>query len=316
MRNSADGEEYARYQLIPHSVELPDNIEPDQVIRIPVRSIVCASTTHASYFSALGQVEVLSGLAYAENAKDSTVVHAIESGAIKDVTGSNDLDLEQLIALGPDLVILYPSMAGSMDKIREAGIQVLLFAEHTEPHPLGRSEWLKVAGALLNENHAAEEEFLSIEKRYKKAKTLAVTHGPKVFFGSAWKAVWHAPGGQSVSAQLLKDAGAKYIFADDNGIGNIQMDLEVLLESGEEADWWGMVLAGDPTAFIDDMEHNDPRMMLLKPVKEKQVFYCNSKEADYFGRAVLEPDVQLLDLIHIFAPEKLPEHMPVYFKRL
>ena len=104
------------------------------------------------------------------------------------------------------------------------------------------------------------------------------------------------------------------MFRNNESVRNMQVDFEVLLDQGMNADFWGMVLAGDPNEFINEMDRNDPRMLMLKPVQERSILYCNTATTDYFGRAMVEPDVMLADLIHLMHPGYLPDHEPVYFQ--
>ena len=315
MMESDQNIEFARYYLLNEGQISPAGVDTNYVIHTPVNSVVCGSTGHASYFSVLGRTDVIKGSVYADRAMDPDVVTAISSGSILDVTGANEIDVEKVIELDPDLVIIYPSMSGVFDEIQQAGIKVMYFAEHSELHPLGRSEWIKVVGNVLNEKENAEIYFDELKNRYGQVKNEAMLSSsmPLVFFGSAWKGVWQAPGGRSASARLLRDAGARYLFEDNESIRGMQVDIEVLLDKGNNADFWGMVLAGDPTEFVNEMERSDPLMMTLNPVKNRHILYCDTEVSDYFGRAMLEPDVLLSDLVHIFHPGYLPEHDLVYF---
>ena len=62
-----------------------------------------------------------------------------------------------------------------------------------------------------------------------------------------------------------------------------------------------------------------PRMnatVNLMLLKNDKVLLCNLQQVDYFGDAVLQPHIILSDLIKAFHPGILPEHTPVYFKKL
>jgi len=315
MMESDQNVEFARYYLIDEGQSAPVGVDTNYVFHTPVNSVVCGSTGHASYFSVLGRTDVIKGSAYADRAMDPDVVTAISSGSILDVTGANEIDVEKVIELDPDLVMIYPSMSGVSDELIQAGIKVMYFAEHSELHPLGRAEWVRVIGAILNDEENSKVYFEELSARYEKIRQEVMLSStiPLVFFGSAWKGVWQAPGGRSASARLLRDAGARYLFEDNESISGIQVDIEVLLDKGNHADFWGMVLTGDPKEFVNEMEDKDPLMMTLDPVKNRNILYCDTERSDYFGRAMLEPDVLLSDLVHILHPGYLQEHELVYF---
>ncbi len=61
----------------------------------------------------------------------------------------------------------------SLQTIKKTGIPVLINADWTETHPLGKAEWIKFFGALYNKNELAERLFNTIETNYTEAKKIA-----------------------------------------------------------------------------------------------------------------------------------------------
>jgi ABC-type Fe3+-hydroxamate transport system substrate-binding protein len=87
-----------------------------------------------------------------------------------------------------------------------------------------------------------------------------------------------------------------------------------MLVSMHQCAFWGKLTfaAADPTAanFVSDA----PQLAQLPSFQSKKLFYCNTQATDYFGDAIMEPDVILKDLIEIFHPGTDTLHAPVYFK--
>lgn len=289
---------------------------PKASIKVPLRSVVCTSTTQAAYFSALQSTDLIVGLANTALCRDSLILQRAADGKIAEVGNGSGLDLEAIIALQPDLVLLSSGQMTWQQKLLDAGLDVLPFFEDQEAHPLGRVAWLRVAGALVGRSNQAEDRYQEIIEGYNKVIDLANDERPLVFLGTPWKGVWYAPGGRSLSAKLIQDAGALYLFEDHAKPGNLQLDIEVLMDRAQNADAWGMVIAGNPGDLLRDLQETAPLLANLGPVRNGEIFYCNTLEADYFGKGVLEPDKMLLDLVHIFSPEKLPDHQTVYFHKL
>ena len=133
-------------------------------------------------------------------------------------------------------------------------------------------------------------------------------------FGSYYQGAWFVPGGQSLITGLFEDAGANYIYKDQETIKNINIDSESLMERMDKIDHWGFVFSKDGKAVELDFLSGDDRMAELATKLGMKYFYCNSFYADYFGMANLEPDVVLKDLGKIFHPDLFTEHQFVYFQ--
>ncbi|MDO4672725.1 MAG: iron ABC transporter substrate-binding protein, partial [Porphyromonadaceae bacterium] len=48
----------------------------------------------------------------------------------------------------------------------------------------------------------------------------------------------------------------------------------------------------------------------------KAIVYCNMRDVPFYENMPMEPQEVLADLIHIFHPELLPNHKPVFYHRL
>src|SRR5690606_93742 len=101
---------------------------------------------------------------------------------------------------------------------------------------------------------------------------------------------------------LIEDAGGQYLFAAYQAQGNLDIDLETVLDAGGEARYWGRILDQPAPVTAADIAGHDGRIMALPVFRERGGFYASSAESDLFGQAGLEPDVVLRDLIDIFHP--------------
>ncbi len=129
------------YYLVPHDVKLPDTIPESQVIRVPVRRIVCMSTTHTAMLSALGEAAIIVGISGTGLVYDSLILGAVAGGAIRDVGYESNLDKELIVSLNPDLLMAYGVEASSAEylrKLTEMGVKVMYNADYLEEHPLAR----------------------------------------------------------------------------------------------------------------------------------------------------------------------------------
>ena len=92
-----------------------------------------------------------------------------------------------------------------------------------ETSPLGRAEWIKFYGLLYGADKA-DSLFAAIEKEYLALKTQAA--------------------GKSTMGILLKDANARYIFADDEHSGSLSLSPEQVIARGSEVDVWAFKYFG------------------------------------------------------------------------
>ncbi|MFP3326514.1 ABC transporter substrate-binding protein, partial [Planococcus sp. SIMBA_160] len=74
---------------------------------------------------------------------------------------------------------------------------------------------------FFNREAKAESVFTGIAQRYEKMGQMAetVSDQPTVFTGLNQSGTWYVPGGESYIAQYFEDAGAEYLWADNESRG-------------------------------------------------------------------------------------------------
>lgn len=284
-----------------------------------INSIACVSTTHISMLNHLNRLEDLKGVGFADRVLNPQARERIQSGHIANISTGEDIDAEIIYGMQPQLMFVYPFGGQSYDRFLKRGIGCVQISEYLEPHPLGRAEWIKVFGALLNEKEKADSLFAAIESQYNLIKTTVQQSALKqssVFTATYSNGHWFSPPGNSFIAQAFSDAGATYIYADSIKAGNIILPYEKLYEHVYNVDYWGKITFERDELTMQRIAQEDERLTQIKSYREGNIFYCNAATADYHGDAIMEPQVILADLTAIFHPEILPEHQPVYFKRI
>ena len=201
-----------------------------------------------------------------------------------------------------------------------AGLHAVVNAEWLETSPLGRAEWGKFIALFFNQEADAEAQFAETTQRYDElaAQAVAVTEKPTVFTDSEYQGSWYVAGGNSFTAQYLRDAGASYLWADDETTGSIGLAFEAVYDIAAAGDYWINV------GFINslaELEAADARYTDFAAFHSGNVWNNNKKQNanggnDYYESAVAHPDIVLADLIAIFHPEILPDHETVYFQQL
>ena len=224
------------------------------------------------------------------------------------------------MSINPDLILISPFKRGGYETMKDIGIPLIPHLGYKEMTPLGQAEWIKFVGLLLGIEQEANEKFLAIENRYNELKELTaegkVQKRPVVFSGEIHGGNWYAVGGKSFLAQLFKDAGADYFLKDDDRSGGVTLDFETVYNQADEADYWRIVNSYPGIYTYKSLKDQAPRYADFRAFKEKGVIYCNMREKPFYESMPTEPEVVLGDLLHIFHPNLLPDHTPVYYDLL
>jgi len=296
------------FYLFEKSARLPDSLKgSSRVIFIPVESVVCTSTTQIPWFDALRSSHVLAGFPDPGFIHSSVQRKRFAKGELKDLGGPSGLEPEALVSVSPDLVF---SFNGRNDErlsrlLDRAGIPLLSTGEHLEEHPLGRAEWIRFAGLLLNRRKEADSIFYEVTKNYKNQLDLSATAevAPVVLTGIPYGGVWYLPGSRSYASRLFSDAGFKPVQAGTNNATVIPLSIEEVFQSGLNADFW---IGASDFSTLEQLISSDSRFAQFKSVKNKNVWVYDRQLIPgggngYFETAGLRPDLVLSDLNKIRA---------------
>lgn len=316
--NPQDDKIYQSYVLYPKNEEKPALKENEASVAYPISTFTSVSTTHLPFLTLIHQENSLVGFAGKKFVMDSDFISIFEKKDIVELGSDNNINLEKIIELMPDLLMVYPFESLSFNTVNEAGITVFYNTDYLELHPLGKTEWIKVFGLLYDEEDLAEKSFQKIEENYLSVVqfTDTIKNKPIVFTGSHHSSVWYVPGGKSFQAQFLKDAGVNYVWKDNEQNNSLNLAKEVVYEKCINADFWIKVASEKLDYTLAQLKNEDPAFNEFHSVKKQQVIFCNSNEKDYFGKGIVEPDIILKDLVYYFHPGVLKNYQPKYFELL
>lgn len=312
-----------QYVLVQCGAPAPAGFDKAQLIEVPVKSIVTMSTTYLPFLEAYGVLERLVGVDDVTYVNNPTVLAMAQADKLVQVGYGASVNVEQLLELAPDLIMTYGSGAPESDAhpvLLNAGLKVAVNAEWLENSPLGRAEWGKFIALFFNKEAPAETFFADTVARYEelKAQVAAVAEKPTVLTDSAYQGSWYVAGGRSFTAQLLADAGAAYLWADDESSASIPLAFEAIFDKAADADYWINV---GYVGSLQELQAADERYTDFAAFQAGNVWNNNRQQNanggnDYYESAVAHPDAVLADLIAIFHPELLPEHAFVYYQKL
>jgi iron complex transport system substrate-binding protein len=310
------------YLLVPKDEEIPAHEANVKVIRTPVESIVCTSTTHIPLLDYIDMTDKLVGFPTTDYISSQKARARIDAGKVEELGIDKGINLERLAVLKPDIVMGYTLTGdyGQFKKMEELGVSVVLNSEYLERHPLGRAEWIKFVALFFGKEEMADSVFNEIEKSYLSIKNLAskVEQKPTILSGVVYGDAWFMPGGQNYAARLLEDAGCHYLWRDDSTSGFLELSFESVYAKANNADRW--IGVGSYNS-LDEIKAADHRYAEFKPFKEKEVYTFNARVGAKGGSEFLElgylrPDIILKDLLKIAHPELLPDYDLFFHKKL
>ena len=291
-----------------------------QVLAGEARRIVCMSSSHVALLDALGEVARVVGVSGIDFISNPYVVENRDK--VLDVGYDGNVNYERLVALAPDLVLLYGvGGASAMEpKLRELGIPFVYIGEYLEESPLGKAEWLVPIGELVGKRSAAETVFRVIPERYdalKRKVAQATSARPRVMLNTPYNDVWFMASTGSYMARLIADAGGEYVYRANTLNRSLPVDLEQARLLVDGADVW---LNTGACSTLAELRRAVPKFADVACVRNGAVWNCDrrlnpSGGNDFWESGVVHPDVVLRDLIKIFHPELVPEPF-VYYRRL
>ena len=186
-----------KYILKEKSGIVPDSLQQNTIISVPVKSIVVTSTTHIPSLEMLDAANTLVGFPHLDYISSEKVRARIEAGKIKELGMNQSLNTEVILNLQPDVIIGYgiDNNNPTLDNLQKSGLKVMLNGDWNEETPLGKAEWIKLFGALYDKQKEANELFIKIEQDYWKTIKIVknATTSPTVLAGDMFEDRWYLP---------------------------------------------------------------------------------------------------------------------------
>ena len=311
-----------RYSLVPRDITDEVEIENTTEIPIPIQSLLTTSTTHIGLAEMLNATDILTGMVGADYVYSKDIRSRLEKGKMVSLP-HGELNKEKILAMDPDLLMISGGQSSQFDNVKilmDSDVNVMVNSEWLETTPLGKAEWVKVLAALLNEEELANQKFNAVADEYNRLKSMVdgIGEKPTVINNVPYKGAWFVSGGESFTAQFLKDAGADYPWFGSDETGGLRKSFEVIYEIGLEADIW---IHPGATKTKEDILAKDSRFKDFKPFKTGKIYNNNRRMSpsggnDFWESGVVHPEIILADLIKIFHPQLLPDHKLYYYQKI
>lgn len=287
------------------------------IVRTPLESNVVFTAPHCQLMYELGCKNAITGVCDKDyiNIPDIKERVKLSDGkastsdadkVIIDCGSSMQPDIERIIALKPEGLLISPfENSGGYGKLDKLHIPIIETADYMETSPLGRAEWMKFYGLLFKSEERSDSLFSSIEKEYLalKAEAAKLPQGLSILTERKMGSVWYVPGGKSTMGILLKDANAKYIFADDTHSGSLAYGPERILSKGTQIDVWAFKYFGGKALSKSDLLAEYEGYKALKTFNQNSIYQVDTSTQPYFELTSFHPEIFLREFIILAHPK-------------
>lgn len=272
------------FLVVPEGGEVPD-AAGYTVLQQPLDRVYLAATSAMALFRAL---DALDAVRYSGTKRDGwyipEAVRAMDEGTIVYAGKYSSPDYELLTGGGCDLAVESTMLTHAPEvgeKLEELGIPVFVDRSSYEPHPLGRTEWMKLYGALLGKEEEAERAFRAQMERVEALSGYENTEKTAAFFYVNSSGAVSVRKSSDYLAKMIELAGGRYVFSDlgedGTATSTTTMTMEEFYQTAREADYliYNSTLGG-PVETLEDLLGKSGLFADFKAVQEGNVWRTDS----------------------------------------
>lgn len=208
-----------QYLIVPEGKEAPSGLADSvTVIQQPLSQIYLAATGAMTFFDKLGEMDAVTMTGTdASGWTIQAAVDALNSGKMTFAGKYSAPDYEMLVQKNCDLALESGMIMHAPDvkeMIEDLNIPVMIDRSSYESDPLGRSEWVKVYGALLNREDQAQKLYEEQETKLNALPENADTGKTVAFFAVNSDGNISVRKPNDVVATMIRLAGGRYVCDD------------------------------------------------------------------------------------------------------
>ncbi|MCI8454413.1 MAG: ABC transporter substrate-binding protein [Lachnospiraceae bacterium] len=286
------------YLVVPEGGEVWEGIPQEvTIIKKPLDRIYLVATSAMDLFHTIDGLEFLrfSGTK-AEDWYLKEAREAMEAGTLLYAGKYSAPDYERIVSERCDLAVESTMIYHTpevKEKLEKLGIPVFVERSSYEPHPLGRMEWIKLYGVLLDKAEKAEAAFDSQLAALEAVLEAEPAGKTAAFFYIASNGSVNVRTSEDYIARMIGLAGGSYIPQEAVGESSVvSMQMEEFFAEAKEADYLIYSSAvGGKLESLDEFLAKNPLLSQFKAVKEGHVFCTGEnlfQETMGIGGAILE----------------------------
>ena len=275
-----------RFLFVPEGMQAPEGLaEGIIVLQAPVRNIYMAASGTMALFDAMNALDsILFSATKADGWYVENAAKAMNEGRILFAGKYSEPDYEALmegdcgLALENTMLLHSPKVK---DMIEQLGIPVLIEYSSYEEHPLGRTEWIKFFGALLDKESEAEAAFEEQAQQIKALEGQPDTGKSLGFFyiSASGRVVVYS--GKGYVAEMVRLAGGDYVFDSvidpESSRSSVNITMEDFYSTAIDADYLIYnATIDEPIDTIEQLLQKSSLLADLKAVKNGNV-WCTGK---------------------------------------
>jgi iron complex transport system substrate-binding protein len=275
----------SRFLVVPEGQAVPTGIGRDMtVLQQPLGDVYVAATATMSLFVALNG---LGAIRFSGAQADAWYIPqaqaAMRSGAIVYAGKYSAPDYELILSGGCQLAIESTMINHTPEvkvKLESLGIPVLVDQSSHEPHPLGRTEWIKLYGVLLGQQALAERLFAAQAAYLDEFSGQPGTGHSVAFFSISSAGYVVARKSGDYVAKMIELAGGDYVFRElgdpAEATSTINLEMERFYATAKDADYivYNATIGGELRSLGDFLALN-PLLGDFRAVREGHVWSTN-----------------------------------------
>ena len=270
----------ARFLTIPEGAAIPEGLDEDIVpLQLPLSNLLISSTPTVSLINAIGALDAVTMTTQEYDGwYIDEVKAAMDAGKLSYIGSYKEPDFEALTA-NPAPFAVFSTMIDSVpdvaEKLAEIGIPVMRDLSTYEDHPLGRMEWIKLYGVLLDRQAEAQAHF-DAQKALVEGIGAESTGKTVAMFYITSKGDLYTRRAGDYMVKMLELAGGEYVLPelDPEKTGTQKVEAEEFYAGAGDADYiiyiWSM--GGKPDSMAAFLERS-PILADFKAVKEGNVWF-------------------------------------------
>ena len=272
--------------VVPEGAEVPAGVpENVTVLHQPLQNIYMVASASMDYFCKLDALDAVKLSSQKESAWYLPEARqAMADGKLLYAGKYSAPDYETILASNCDLAVenaMIYHTPDVLEQIRKLGIPVVVDRSSYEAHPLGRMEWIKFYGALLNRQTQAEEYYENLLSNITPVLNQPSTGKTVAFFYITASGAVNVRKGTDYISRSVTLAGCEpVLFAEegDSGATSSQtIQMEAFYDGAVDADIliYNSTVDGELDS-LDALFAKAPLLKNFRAVQNGQV-YCISK---------------------------------------
>ena len=291
--------------------------------KLPFKKAMLLNSSLIGFFSELNLENRITGVSSPEYIFSEKIHQLINENKILNIGNEQKYDIEKILANQPDVIFTnyVPNFANTYEVLKNNGIEIIFLDDFMEQDPLDKSKYLLLFGKLFGKENEAKSAYQRIETNYRTIQALAKDSKSNalVLCNEMYGSQWFLPGGHSLVAKMIKDAGGNYLLKDNSESSSVPLSFEEVFIKSKKANYWINI---SPHRNKKELLTMNPNYSKMDVFNSGKLYMINNREKDqandYFESGVVRCDGVLRDYFKIFHPEDVTfrSESLIYMKEL